>query len=263
MAITTDHSEIANWPRGKGSYYAVRYVRKLKCAWEDAESLVAEIFTWPNNVYPYPNARQCWAEDYSIDPLIGEQQDKEPTDSRLAKYEFAIVTVEYGVKGPQGLKYATQHMTRQIANERAGISGLFYRHGGDLRALEGKLPMVNQQVQQLIYTLTYHKKLSVPPAWYNNMGRINAGIFCSFLGDFIWAPETVYYAGPVAEQTIWFDGVSYIQVSLQFIFQPNLDGDGNALGWNAVRWPGSGGYQYVYDEDGNRVNQYLTTAFEF
>lgn len=229
--------------------------RKLKCDWDDAETLADQLigrtyvdagvikFIPPN---PFPGDTSCVVSQVKIDPFNSLSKDAAPTGSGstiLNRYKSATLSVEYG--SPQIQTYETEDEEEEVYAseslepfvEMLSIPGrrLFWGDGSPLDDLE--VPSVC--LTGFTYVWTRYRIANIPAIIMNLVGNFvnNAGIYSPVL-NYTFPAETLLFAPPTIERDITLNGENLWKISIKLIYRSST--------WNKFFNPKTGLFANVY-----------------
>ena len=224
-------TEMSGYPKIKRTWGSYEPVRRVKCAWDDADAIVDGFFF--DEAYcrwPYKNLN-VYAYEASIEPLPKSRLGN--NGSGLATYASAVVTVYYSNKAVNATAFISERITPRQETLSLPAHGLQYADGS---AVEGNITFTEPQLQ---YEITYHKAASVVLG--NSQGCVNAAATSTRVLSYTFPAETMLSSGPILERALTPSGVTNYKETLVFTICSLRGG----YGWNAEWNPNAGGWSYL------------------
>ncbi len=175
---------------------------KLHCAWSDRVAVVTAIDTDPS--YPYDDGpAAALAYEATIEPFAKQVN----SDSELAAYTAAHITVKYTTKGPSWIAnhgYIEESYGPIQQNCPVNVDGLEWVDGGALE--RGDIPSRVTYLAE--WRVTWHNILAInAPAYIDTMtsgalmGYTNSNTVYSFRHGWTFPPETLLFTPPTVKVT--------------------------------------------------------------
>ena len=252
MAFTIEFEELHTYPRVTWQDGIFVGTRKLSCAWDERDTFINEIDTWPNNEWPYDDGpSDALANRVAIEPF-GRQTNEAGS---LASYEKAHLTVQYtnAVRALNGGATLLSEWTEFYTETRELDEGLFRwdsNTGAYLR--DGEAP--HYALHGLIYVARFHRVSPPLPGWV--MGRIgscNSNVVVSLLLGLAFAAETMLYQPPKVRTTVSLGRLPTCEVTASYRCHP--------VGWNTFLREESGLWEPLYVAGGARYKPYTPMVY--
>lgn len=242
MAFSVSFEEEDKFPRCTWENGVFVGTRRLICDWDDRDTLLMEIDTYPNNEWPYHDGpSNALANKAAIEPL-GAQTNAAGT---RADYDKARLTIQYtnAVRALDGgatlmsewLDFYTQ--TRQLDE---GLFRWDSNAGEPLR--DGEAP--HYALHGMIYVARFHNVLAVPSWVTGRLQTCNENPVACLLLGLVFAPETLRYQPPKIRTSVSLAGRSTVEVTTSYLHHP--------VGWNTFLREESGLWEPLYVAGGAR-----------
>ncbi len=204
MAITVSHFEVDGYPRETQERHLFKAVRKLRCAWTDAQTLRADLLKadtpYYGHLYPYDTALNARCRSATVAPAPGKiSQSGISVD--MADYESAIVTANYSTPQPndpqvwpghepetyisESLASMTEFVTLGYKNFRWGSKA-----GNEIEPAQAPGLLIHG----LQYRFTIYSQTTVDEAYLDFLGTVNESMVTANLLDLDFQPETLLFA---------------------------------------------------------------------
>lgn len=206
-------SPVENWDRE-----GMSAVRVLKCAWEDRYTLLAELGASGGQLYPYYPAGEARAFAAKIEGF-GVQSGSGST----ADYEYAILTVTYGLNAPyyNGSKYLSEELIPTVDYLPLDASQFrWVSNGVPLQPNEAPA----KRWDSFTYILTYYHAAAIPAAALTLPGYCNNGSVSTAVLGITFLTQRLLYNGMRVMRTIQFGTTPTFTIQYRFGY--------HAAGWN-------------------------------
>lgn len=229
---------------------------KLKVPWAQRTIVVAEIM---GSLQQYP--RLPWTEarcsGASVVPYPGQRVSLETgflTDA--SSYEYALCTFKYesgGKDKPETSELVSEELNITTEFLTLDPSAFFWDPLQIQPLSDGEAP--GKIVRGLEYSLTYHKRTSLPDSIYTLPGCCNSDTYMTKLLGKSFAPETLLYNPPRAQRRIMSNPTEPPAWTLSYTFA------WRPWGWNKFWNPRTGNFDVIFDTDGNEYKNYPPRTF--
>lgn len=252
MSISVTHSEVMGWPRSRWYLGVFEGVRKLKCAWDDRYTLLAEIDSYPDCIWPYDDGpNDAYAREATVEPLTNARQSG---SGGIADYEWAVVTVRYSSLGP---RVYNNTLIEEWFEPTAEFLNVDYTRlkwdnattGTHLQPYEGfgKIHASFDYILKIYGTL-------VVPAWvFGQIGYTNANYVMAPTLGVVFDPQTLLYKPPIVHRTVNRGKLPTFDVTMRFGF--------HRWGWNKQWRVTNEAWEDVYKDGGGQYYNYPLTNF--
>jgi len=271
--VTIEHDEQNGSPEERIDEDGRFVVRRLRVAWDDRYTLFrqlaggvavvdgeagTQIITLPDTFDPddgFPTP--LWARSFGITPFDEKVQDADG-DGRVAKYNFALLTVEYrtgrfgdeeGSGGGETEDQPNIVIEERIEPEAENINvqrdNLFWESGnkaGDEFAPLEPLGIPGKIDVSVGWIVTYYNVLDpIPDAFWEQLGTINTAAIVSEKFGRNWEANTLLYSSMNASRTFTTIGANSWTITCRFSYRRHSSGRTSKiigagalgiLGWN-------------------------------
>jgi len=255
--ITVSYGEQPGSPSNQANLNGDTTTRILLCDWADRFTLMRELIGPPGELLedytPQENSPDIIALTASSSPHPGKI-DGTGVGSRIAVYDKAIVTVNYGVA-----PYRETEDQQLYSESWEGIIEFItldhraYRWGngatGDALAPDEAPGM---QVRSGEYVLTRYGLVTIPNT-AGLEGRVNNAVFSSKSLGRDFAAETLLFTPPTLDRSMSIIGTDGWTVVQRLAYREN--------GWNKFYRSTSGAYESIYVKGGAVIKPYPTADF--
>ena len=252
MAFTIEFEELHTYPRSVWQRGIFVGTRQLLCAWDDRDTLLAELDTWPNNKWPYDDGPSTALADRVAIESHGKQTNAPGTE---ASYEKARLTVRYTNAGPQGFDNGATLVSERIEmqSEAHQLDAHWFRWdsgtGAYLDDNEGPVLLEDG----LVYVVRFHRAWAIPSAAISRVGTVNSNIVGTWLLGLSFAPETLKYMGPSIQTAHSLGRLLRYDVTFRYRYRP--------VGWNVFWRASTASYQPIYLAGGSRYKPYPLAVY--
>ncbi len=251
MAYTVDFWEVSRFPKRTDEVVSMTGIRRVRCAWDDAETLKNEMLSpvAGNNIWPWPyhGASGATVVGVAIEPFPGvrvAQSADIPGIVDLSSYEWALLTIKYSTAGPVGLNLWSERLTPFLESQRMTHEGLNWENVAYMTPLTAQ-EAPHKLHAGLNYDLTRHKLASIPNNLQDLIGFCNANTYqLRVLTTITFGRETLLYRG----SSLSSSSSTLYDVTMHFTYKLN-----NNAGWNGHWRMETGQYERIFDNQGGIV----------
>ena len=235
-------NEIEGWPKEIFTPGDFTPERRVECAWSNRFNEAAAL---DDLEYPYAPGCGAFPKYMHIDSMGGQTN----SPGSLATYEKAVITIKYSsqlntngaiiewISGGDILEPTSSGETYWSDVTQRKKHPYILRSGGVFNHVRRKLGVV-------------------PPAVITQVDYVNNAVASSIILGITFAAETLRAQLPLIRRTYTASGLTSFYVHQRFAYRSN-----GGLGWNSAYRADAGAYQYIYDINGSRLDDYPLTNF--
>ncbi len=234
MTVTRNELAEPNWQRIEKWNPDEFWARiPWKVDWDDRYTFIDETGVGAGELYPPNPGLGARAYAASVVGYGDPQQDE--SDSRLMRYDSAIVNVDYSTNAPTSS--GTVFVTEELLDYSLGLP----ENNVDL-VWSDKSPVTDQEAAYkpftgTMYRITYHRLYAIPVAMVTLKDYVNAGTWASYTLGVSFAAGTMLYTGGGAKRDMALGTIPKWKMTLCFLVHPT--------NWNHC-WKVGSGWQAVY-----------------
>lgn len=256
MAIDVAYAELdgsptEDWDASGGQFKASR---RLKCAWADRHTLMAQLLAFPGVLYEHQPETLATARSAACVPFGGQNGA-----GTMGIYADAVITVNYASPRPGDPEVVGEDDVRSESLEpNAEFLTLDYRK---FKWTDGDLLAENEAPGKLLlscdYVVTRYAVENIPATVVSLVGHVNLGpVFASLLG-ISFSAQTLLYNPPVLSRTTKRNAAGIItsawNVVQKFSARPQS--------WNSFWRAKTQTYEFLKKLDGTDYDNYPMADF--
>ena len=211
-----DHHEKQRFPQASGDVFNGRRIRRLRCAWGNAEALVQGLLL---TVYPYDGSGML-ATKFSYQPWKDSRQSH--LSESLASYDDAEVTIIYETNSPT-INLISESFSPFTETHSGWHEDVYWSNGDPVP--ESDSPKITEA--GLVYSRTYHRTQSLPQSAFTDIGLVNGAQITGKVIPVQFPADTLLYTGPNVTHSLISNGIMGFNAKYNFL-AVNRGGDG----WN-------------------------------
>jgi hypothetical protein len=231
-------TDLPGSPHEEVSWAEINVTRKLRCAWATRHTAGKELLGYVSgNILYLPqeyqptNSSEEWQNVFCHKIEIdGLGDDRPGIDASTGDYTYAVITAYYSTTEYNTQTLVTESLEPSTNFLTISTEGLTWQGDGvNLATSEAPYQMV--PLVDWVYTL--HQIDTLPDAYYDRVGCVNATpIYSQQLGRW-FAAETLLCNAPVVDREITNWGAKLFKVTFRFTYLYNgVSADGSPAGWN-------------------------------
>lgn len=251
MAFSVTFEEEDTYPRSTWQNGVFQGTRRLICDWDQRETLMYELDTWPNNRWPYNDGpSEALAYRVGVEPF-GKQTNEA---GRTASYNKAKLTVLYGnvVQSFDGGATFLSEWLDFYTEARELSHGIFRwtsNSGDPVRQAEAP----HYALHGLVYVARFHRMTNVPNWVLSRIGTCNSNPVAAIMLGLVFGAETMLYQAPKIRTSVRLGGLSTFDVTTSYRFHPG--------GWNTFFREETGLWEAMYVAGGSRFKPYTPIPY--
>jgi hypothetical protein len=246
--ISVDYEEMAGSPAESIGANGFEATRILRCAWADRITLARELGGEFDGTIDLPQVYPHDAGARVVEiPSIAGHDDDAPTaylgNTRIAAYQYALLTVKYGRGVPaSGGGGGSPELTDETVEPLTEFVTLSPK--GMTWGSLGGTPLENDEAPGMLlksfnWVFTRMNVSDIPAAVDTLIGNVNNSTIESRSLGFTFSPETLLYTPPFLSRKVNADGVTS-RWTIQFRFSRRPQG------WNKFFRPETNAWDSIY-----------------
>lgn len=231
-------TDLPGSPAEEVSWAEANVVRRVKCNWSERHTAGKELLGYVSGTILYlpqqyqpTNSSEEWTNVYCHKiEIVGLGEDRPGIDQSTGDYRYAVITAYYSTTEYNSETLVTESLEPSTNFLTISTEGLAWQgDGSPLATTEAPY----QLVPLLDWVYTLHQIDSLPDAYYDYIGCVNATDVYSQHLDHWFPAETLLCNGPVVDREITTWGTKLFKATFRFTHLYNgVSADGSPAGWN-------------------------------